>query len=210
MHASSSNQGGQRTLSPPISRAALEVLLSDSGENEVRHIRLDYQGSKPRNAQVEIQGVPAQGVVDSGADITIMGGDLFRRVAAVAKLKKRDLKRADKVLRAYDQPSFTLDGRVDLDISFGGITMQMPVYVKMDSPTPLLLSEGMCHQLKIIAYHPEIHPAIEETPRPQADMKTGDHQGGSKPHKLVRVGHDRKHEESGVGRESKGEGTPGH
>ena len=66
-----------------------------------------------------IQGFPAEGIVDSGADITNMNGDLFKRVATAARLKK-NFKRADKVPRTYDRHSFSLDGRMDLDISFGG------------------------------------------------------------------------------------------
>ena len=34
--------------------------------------------------------------------------------------------------------------------------MNTPVYVKMDSPEPLLLAEGVCRQLKIISYHPDV------------------------------------------------------
>ncbi len=33
------------------------------------------------------------GIVDSRADITIIGGELFKKVAAVAKLRKKDLKK---------------------------------------------------------------------------------------------------------------------
>lgn len=36
------------------------------------------------------------GVVDMDADVTIMGGSMFKRFAAAAKLHKRDLKPADK------------------------------------------------------------------------------------------------------------------
>lgn len=50
-----------------------------------------------------IQGVLAYGIVDSGADITIIGGELFKKVAAVARLKKRDFKVANKTLRNYDR-----------------------------------------------------------------------------------------------------------
>jgi hypothetical protein len=39
------------------------------------------------------------GVLDSGADITIMGGALFKKVAAAAKLKRKDLHGSDKVPR---------------------------------------------------------------------------------------------------------------
>ena len=78
-------------------------------------------GSKPQCVKVQVQGVPAYCVLDSGADITIMGGMLFRKVATVAQLKKRDLKRPDKTPRNYDQTPFTLDGRMDLDITFNGV-----------------------------------------------------------------------------------------
>ena len=117
----------------PLS-AVLDALF-DSGEEEVRRICLVYQGSKPQHARVEIQGVPTEGVVDTGADITIIGGDLFKRVAAVARLKKRDLKEPDRVPKTYDQRPFALDGRMELDISFGDTTVRTPVYIKMDSPT---------------------------------------------------------------------------
>lgn len=33
---------------------------------------------------MDIQGVPAKGIIDSGADITIMNGQLFQKVSAVA------------------------------------------------------------------------------------------------------------------------------
>ena len=33
---------------------------------------------------------------------------------------------------------------MDLDITFDGKTMSTPMYIKMDSSTPLLLSEGVC------------------------------------------------------------------
>lgn len=86
-------------------------------------------------AEVVIQGFPAEGIVDSGTDITIMNGDLFERVATAARLKK-NFKRADKVLRTYDRHSFSLDGQMDLDISFGGRTMCTPVYLKMNAHDP--------------------------------------------------------------------------
>ena len=77
------------------------------------------------------------GVIDSGADITIIGGE---QVATVAKLRKKDFRSADKTPRTYDQRPFVLHGCMDLDITFGGKTMSTPIYVKMDSSTPLLLS----------------------------------------------------------------------
>ena len=35
------------------------------------------------------------GIVDSGADITIMEGDMYKKVAQIAKLKKRVFKNPD-------------------------------------------------------------------------------------------------------------------
>ena len=36
--------------------------------------------------------------------------------------------------------------------------MKTPIYLKMDAKESLLLSEGMCHQLGIISYHPQVTP----------------------------------------------------
>ena len=137
----------------------LRYLFSDSdSSDEVRQVRVLDTGSKPHCAKVSVQGVPMDGVVDSGADITIMGGAMFKRVAVVAKLRKKDFKPPDKVPRNYDQQPFRLDGRIDLDVTFDGKTMNTPVYIKMDAREQLLLSEGVCRQLGIITYHPDVAP----------------------------------------------------
>ena len=95
-------------------------------------------------------------MIDSGSDVTIMGGELLRKVAAVAKLHKKDLKPPDRYPRNFDQQPFKLHGRMDLKISFAGQEMITPVYIKMDTDEPLLLSEGVCHQLGIVQYHPQV------------------------------------------------------
>ena len=93
---------GQPTLSQEP-ETPLELLFSSSEEEEadVRVVHVKDQGSFPQCAKVQIQGVPVYGVLDSGADISIMGGNLFRKVAAAARLKKKDFKKADKVPRTY-------------------------------------------------------------------------------------------------------------
>ena len=64
-------------------------LSSDSDtDGSINVVRITDQGSHLRKAMVEIAGVPATGLVDTGADITIMGPELFKKVAAVAGLKK--------------------------------------------------------------------------------------------------------------------------
>ena len=129
---------------------------SDSDDSSVNLIRVEDQGSAPRCVRVELQGVPAYGVVDSGADINIVNGTLFKKVAAVARLKKKDFRRADTVPRTYSQQHFKLDGRMDLDVTFGDKTMRTRVYVKMDAREPLLLSKRTCCQLGTISYHPAV------------------------------------------------------
>ena len=46
-------------------------------EGDVRQVRIIDKGSHPRCVQVLVEGIPTMGVMDSGADITIMGGDLL-------------------------------------------------------------------------------------------------------------------------------------
>ena len=54
------------------------------------------QGSHPQHARVVVGGVPKEGVVDSGSDITILGREMFKRVATVGQLHKKDFKPPDK------------------------------------------------------------------------------------------------------------------
>ena len=142
------------------------VLLSDS-DDSVRAIRLQDSGSATRAVVINLQGVPATGVVDSGSDLTIINGELFAKVALAARLKKRDLKKPDKVPRTYDQRVFALDGHLDLDVEFDGKCLCTPVYVRKKSADPLLLSEGVCRQLGIIQYHPDVCTVKQLTKNPQ-------------------------------------------
>ena len=114
-------------------------------------MRLDYNGSRPRYACIDIQGVPTQGVIDSGSDITIIGGELFRKVAAVARLRKKDLRKPDRVPRTYDNTPFALDAMADLDLTFGDVTLKTPVYIKIDGTL-----RGRCYQSGIISFHPAV------------------------------------------------------
>ena len=89
-------------------------------------------------------------------------------MAAVARFRKSQLKKPDKVPRTYDRRPFVLDGKMNLDISYGGVTMRTPVHINMDAPEQLLLAEGVCRQLKIITHHPDVTGnAGEHTPKKQ-------------------------------------------
>ena len=88
-----------------------QLLPSDSEEEgEVRLVRVEYHGAE------HMEGVPASGVIDSGAEISIINGILFRKIAAVARLKRSQLKPPDRIPKTYDRKVFQLDGRLDLDI----------------------------------------------------------------------------------------------
>ena len=63
---------------------------SDSeDEPEVRQIQLVDQGNHLQCARLVVGGVPVEGVVDSGSDITILGGEMFKQVSTVARLHER-------------------------------------------------------------------------------------------------------------------------
>jgi len=83
----------------------------------------------------------------------------------VAKLHKKDFKSPDKQPRMYNLQLFRVHGRIEVDVSFGDHTMKTPIYIKMDAPEQLLFSEGICHQLGIIRYYPDVKPgnATEKT-----------------------------------------------
>lgn len=76
----------------------LDFLMSSDSKDEggVLQVCVKDTGSRAQLAAVNVQGVPARGLTDSGADITIIGEELFKRVANVARLKNKDFRRADK------------------------------------------------------------------------------------------------------------------
>jgi len=62
----------------------LELLLLDPDEDSIHEVRITDKGSESRCVDIKVQGVPAVGIVDTAADITIMKGSLFKKVASVA------------------------------------------------------------------------------------------------------------------------------
>ena len=88
---------------PQESPNQYDLLFSSDSENEevVKQIVVTDKGSKAQHARVSVQGVPTTEVIDTGADITIMGGELFARVAAAAHLCKKVFRKPDKTPRTY-------------------------------------------------------------------------------------------------------------
>ena len=138
-------------------QSPLSLLFSDSEEEDgVKQIRVTDSGSCSQLAKVDVHGVPADGIIDTAADITIMGCKLFALVAATAKLRKRNFRKPDKTPRSYDRRIFHLNGCMEMDITFQDKTMKTTVYIKMDAFDQLLLSEGVCRQLGLVTYHPSL------------------------------------------------------
>ena len=65
-----------------------------------------------------------------------------------------------------------------MNIAFSGTTIHTPVYIKLDAPEQLLLSEGVCRQLGIITYHPEVTRRSGPTERTR---RRGKHQSRAAP-----------------------------
>ena len=63
---------------------------------------------------------------------------------------------------------------MDLDITLQDRTMKTPVYIKMDASEPLLLSEGVCRQLGIISYHPEVFPVGKKALNSELEFEGAD------------------------------------
>lgn len=58
----------------------LSCLFSSSDEEDnINLVRVQDCGSHAKVAKVQVQGFPAEGIIDSGADITIINGKLFPR-----------------------------------------------------------------------------------------------------------------------------------
>ena len=113
----------------------LSLLSPDTpDESELcQQVTIVDQGSQSMCVPLQVEGVPAYGLVDTGADITIIGAQLFKRVAAVAKLRKKNFKQSDKTPRGYDGKPFTLHGRIEMTLMFDGKEMKTMVYIKMDA-----------------------------------------------------------------------------
>ena len=99
-----SGEEGPAVLSPAMGSSA--HCRSSIPAQKMSQVLVNDKGSWLQNANIQVQGVPARGIVDSGADISIMGGELLKKVAAVANLWKRELRKADKVPRTLTRGPF--------------------------------------------------------------------------------------------------------
>lgn len=96
IHASSP-KNGKSSVTDPTQNLESDKEVTDG----VPTVCVKDRGSRILTALVIAQGVEVWGIVDIGADITIMGAALFKKVAAIAHLKKSQLKPPDKMPYMY-------------------------------------------------------------------------------------------------------------
>ena len=126
----------------------------------------------PKCVEVQIECVPVRGIIDTGSDITILSGTVFREIVTMCNLEKKHFKPADRRAYTYGSHPLSLDGQMDLHIKFGEKCICETVYVKLDASDALLLSEHVCCELNIVSYHPDVHP-VPELDRKKSKGKKG-------------------------------------
>ena len=68
----------------------LDLLYSsDSDDQSARLISVQDKDSCPRYVYVNTESKPCLGIIDTSSYITTVGGDLFKKIATVSRLKKR-------------------------------------------------------------------------------------------------------------------------
>ena len=105
-------------LPPMDSVDPLLYLYSSDSDGQVGTIQVNDEGSRPQYVNVEIQGVPTSGIIDTGANIMIMGGELFKKVATTARLRKKDFCKPDHTPHTYDHKPFQSHEKMELEITF--------------------------------------------------------------------------------------------
>jgi len=126
-------------------------------DNKMIRTRSQLDGEREsRCAVVKVEGVPVTGLIDTGSDITIIRGDMLYHIISTAGLESSMIRPAKQTACTYDQKPITLDGEMEVNISFGEKMFCTTVYIKFVAPDKLLLSEAVCHRLGIVTYHPEV------------------------------------------------------
>ena len=88
----------------------------------------------------------------------------FQEIATISNLKKGQFKPADRKACTYGHHPLNLDGQIDLHIKFGEKSICETLYVKLDAPDTLLLSENVCCKLKIVSYHHDVQAVLDHEP----------------------------------------------
>jgi len=93
-----------------------------------------------RCVEVNVEGIPITGVIDTGSDITILRGDIFYQIVSDSDLDVLVLKPAEQVKACtYDQKPIHLDDRIDMKVNFDEKVITTTVYIKLAAPDQFLL-----------------------------------------------------------------------
>lgn len=172
----STEQDPRRSSPRPLASPSLHPKTSSSPRSQkIKLVRFRRSGSKMREATPCVPVLRSKvsqhmGLLTVGLTSQSLVA-VYSKKLPVAKLHKREFKPADKTPRNYDSYPFTLDGRTDLELTFKDRTMRTPIYIKLDAEDQLLLSEGVCRQLEITAYHPTGSLARERYKRGWANYR---------------------------------------
>ena len=109
-----------------ITQELLESDLSDDRE-QVLHLRVGDKGSLPHCVKMEVQGVHMYGIMDSGADITIIGARRSRRW--LLRLNTRDV-----TLKNYEQKLLSCLAGLPLPYYLGPANTSMYVFPSLMYP----------------------------------------------------------------------------
>ena len=109
----------QKTESPGKKTTQNQNPKTTSGTRVIRtgsHMSAKKSGSCC--VEVMIEGVPVTGLIDTGSDITIIRGNLFYQIISESGVKIESLKPAEQKACTYDQKPITLDGQMDMKVTF--------------------------------------------------------------------------------------------
>uniref|UniRef100_A0AAV2L556 Uncharacterized protein n=1 Tax=Knipowitschia caucasica TaxID=637954 RepID=A0AAV2L556_KNICA len=91
-----------------------------------------------------------EALVDTAADISMIGDDLFGKLQSLARKSHRDLKTqpCDVEIRPYSQVNTTIRKMALMQLTVGPMTLVHPVYSSPFNAHPLLLGQDLLNQLK--------------------------------------------------------------
>ena len=73
----------------------------------------------PKSIEVQIEGLPIRGIIDTGSDITILSGTAFQEIVTACGIKREQFKPPDTTTCSYGHQPLKLDGQLDLQVKFG-------------------------------------------------------------------------------------------
>ena len=141
-----------------------EILFPSAASSQDSEAMILSTSTTSKCVEIQMEGVPIRGIIDTRSDITILSGSAFQEIATINNLKKEQFKPADRKACTYGHHPLNLDGQIDLHIKFGEKCICETVYVKLDAPDTLLLSENACCKLQIVSYHPDVQPVLDHEP----------------------------------------------